>query len=142
MRIAQEEVFGPVLAVIKFKDEGRCHSDRKRHRVRPWRRSMDPIHQARHKMPKRIWAGSVRVNIYRAVSFMMPFGAIRLQASGGKMEWRRSRATSKPRAYGSTPGLAEAIHSVWRLQGRAAAALISRRDERIACTVLSQKART
>ena len=33
MRIAQEEVFGPVLSVIKFKDEDDAVRDRQRHRL-------------------------------------------------------------------------------------------------------------
>jgi hypothetical protein len=42
MRIAQEEVFGPVLSVIPFdgEDEGRRH--RQRRRLRPRRRRVDP----------------------------------------------------------------------------------------------------
>ena len=74
MRIAQEEVFGPVLSVIPFKDEEdavRIANDvrfglgagvwTQRHRPR------DP-HVGTHQ------AGTVWVNTYRAVSFMSPFG--------------------------------------------------------------------
>ena len=41
MRIAQEEVFGPVLAVIPFADEEDANRDRQRRRVRPRRRGLD-----------------------------------------------------------------------------------------------------
>ena len=48
MRIAQEEVFGPVLSIIKFKDEEEAVRDRQRHRLRPRRRRVDAVGQARH----------------------------------------------------------------------------------------------
>ena len=41
MRIAQEEVFGPVLAVIPFDDEADAIADRQRRRLRPRRRGVD-----------------------------------------------------------------------------------------------------
>ena len=41
MRIAQEEVFGPVLAVIPFDDEAGGDRDRQRRRLRPRRRRLD-----------------------------------------------------------------------------------------------------
>lgn len=74
MRIAQEEVFGPVLSVIKFKDEeeaARIAND-----VRfglgsgVW---TNDIGRA-IRMSERIQAGTVWVNTYRAVSYMSPFG--------------------------------------------------------------------
>ena len=80
MRIAQEEVFGPVLSVIKFKDEEDA--------VRiandiafglgagVWTQSV----KRAHNMARRIKAGTVWVNTYRAVSFLMPFGGYK--ASG------------------------------------------------------------
>ena len=42
MRIFQEEIFGPVLAVTTFKDRGRGARDRKRHPLRPRRGRLDP----------------------------------------------------------------------------------------------------
>jgi len=74
MRIAQEEVFGPVLSIIPFKDEEdavRIAND-----VRfglgsgVW---TNDIGRA-IRMSERIKAGTVWVNTYRAVSFMSPFG--------------------------------------------------------------------
>lgn len=74
MRIAQEEVFGPVLSVIKFKDEEDA--------VRiandviyglgsgVWTQSV----KRATVMARRIRAGTVWINTYRAVSFTMPFG--------------------------------------------------------------------
>lgn len=74
MRIAQEEVFGPVLSVIPFKDEEealRIAND-----VRfglgsgVWTRDIGRA----IRMSERIQSGTVWVNTYRAVSFMSPFG--------------------------------------------------------------------
>lgn len=74
MRIAQEEVFGPVLSIIRFKDEEdalRIAND-----VRfglgagVW---TSDIGRA-FRFSERLQAGTVWVNTYRAVSFMSPFG--------------------------------------------------------------------
>ncbi len=74
MRIAQEEVFGPVLSVIPFRDEEdavRIAND-----VRfglgagVWTRDVGRA----IRMSERIQSGTVWVNTYRAVSFMTPFG--------------------------------------------------------------------
>jgi acyl-CoA reductase-like NAD-dependent aldehyde dehydrogenase len=74
MRIAQEEIFGPVLSVIRFKDEEdalRIAND-----VRfglgsgVW---TSDIGRA-FRVSERLQAGTVWVNTYRAVSFMSPFG--------------------------------------------------------------------
>jgi len=74
MRIAQEEVFGPVLSILKFKDEGEaiaiandsCYGLG----AGVW---TSDIGRA-FRMSEKIQAGTVWVNTYRAVSFMSPFG--------------------------------------------------------------------
>ncbi len=77
MRIAQEEVFGPVLSIIPFKDEDdavRIAND-----VRfglgagVWTRDVGRA----IRMSERIQSGTVWVNTYRAVSFMSPFGGFK-----------------------------------------------------------------
>ena len=74
MRIAQEEVFGPVLSVIKFKDE-----EEAAHIANDVRFGLgsgvwtNDIARA-IRMSERIQAGTVWVNTYRAVSYMSPFG--------------------------------------------------------------------
>jgi acyl-CoA reductase-like NAD-dependent aldehyde dehydrogenase len=88
MRIAQEEVFGPVLAVIKFKDEEdaiRIGND-----IRfglasgVWTKS---LHRAMY-MSERLKAGTVWVNNYRSTSFTTPFGGYKHSGIGreGGME--------------------------------------------------------
>ncbi|SIT49388.1 putative aldehyde dehydrogenase DhaS [Paraburkholderia piptadeniae] len=74
MRIAQEEVFGPVLSVIPFDDEE--HAVAIANDVRfglgagVW---TSDIGRA-FRMAERIQSGTVWVNTYRAVSYMSPFG--------------------------------------------------------------------
>jgi acyl-CoA reductase-like NAD-dependent aldehyde dehydrogenase len=74
MRIAQEEVFGPVLSVIKFKDEDEAVAIANDVRfglsAGVW---TSDIGRA-IRMSERIKAGTVWVNTYRAVSYMSPFG--------------------------------------------------------------------
>ena len=74
MRIAQEEVFGPVLSVIKFKDEEEAAAIANDVRfglgAGVW---TNDIGRA-IRMAERIQAGTVWVNTYRAVSYMSPFG--------------------------------------------------------------------
>ncbi|VWD21277.1 aldehyde dehydrogenase [Burkholderia lata] len=74
MRIAQEEVFGPILSIIKFKDEDdavRIAND-----VRfglgsgVWTKDIGRS----LRVAERLQAGMVWVNSYRAVSYMSPFG--------------------------------------------------------------------
>jgi (Z)-2-((N-methylformamido)methylene)-5-hydroxybutyrolactone dehydrogenase len=82
MRIAQEEVFGPVLSIIGFDDESEA--------VQlgngviyglvagVW---TENIARAM-RMTKALKAGTVWVNTYRAYSFMMPFGGMKMSGLG------------------------------------------------------------
>jgi aldehyde dehydrogenase (NAD+) len=82
MRIAQEEVFGPVLAVIPFTDEQdavRIGNDvayglAAAVWTRDLRRSM--------YMTEKLKAGTVWVNNYRATSFTSPFGGFKRSGIG------------------------------------------------------------
>jgi aldehyde dehydrogenase (NAD+) len=74
MRIAQEEVFGPVLSIIRFKDEVEAVAIANDVRfglaAAVW---TSDIGRAL-RMSEKLQAGTVWVNTYRAVSFMAPFG--------------------------------------------------------------------
>jgi aldehyde dehydrogenase (NAD+) len=74
MRIAQEEVFGPVLSVIRFRDEDDAlriaNGVRFGLAAAVWTRDMGRA----LRMSERLQAGTVWINTYRAVSFMAPFG--------------------------------------------------------------------
>ncbi|MCW2866791.1 MAG: carnitine dehydratase [Marmoricola sp.] len=77
MRIAQEEVFGPVLAVIPFTDEADAvriaNDSRFGLGAGVW---TSDIGRA-FRLAEQIQSGTVWVNAYRAVSFMAPFGGVK-----------------------------------------------------------------
>ncbi len=82
MRIAQEEVFGPVLSIIPFKDEEEAihvgndvvYGLAAGVWTQNIRRAM--------VMADRLEAGTVWVNTYRAVSYMSPFGGYKQSGLG------------------------------------------------------------
>src|SRR3546814_11019339 len=82
MRIAQEEVFGPVLAVIKFKDEAEAVSIANDScyglGAGVW---TSDIGRAL-RMSETIQSGTVWFNTYRAVSVMSPFGGYKHSGLG------------------------------------------------------------
>jgi len=82
MRIAQEEVFGPVLAVIPFEDEAEALSIAN---ASPYGLAAGvwttDIGRA-IRMSDRLEAGTVWVNCYRAISFMAPFGGYKRSGLG------------------------------------------------------------
>ncbi|MGA0563163.1 aldehyde dehydrogenase [Ancylobacter sp. VNQ12] len=82
MRIAQEEVFGPVLAVLKFRDEEealRIANDVPFGLAAAvWTRD---LHRALHCVD-RLKAGTVWVNNYRSTSFATPFGGYKRSGLG------------------------------------------------------------
>lgn len=82
MRIAREEVFGPVLSIIGFEDEADAI-----------RMANDTIYGLAAgvwtenigravRMSAALKAGTVWVNTYRAVSYMMPFGGMKHSGIG------------------------------------------------------------
>ena len=82
MRIAQEEVFGPVLSVIKFTDEddavqianGTLYGLAAGLWTQDLRRALE--------LPKRLRAGTVWVNAYRVISYLSPFGGFKHSGLG------------------------------------------------------------
>jgi aldehyde dehydrogenase (NAD+) len=74
MRIAQEEVFGPVLSVIKFKDEEEAVAIANDVRFGLGSGVWTSDIGRAIRMAERIQAGTVWVNTYRAVSYLSPFG--------------------------------------------------------------------
>jgi aldehyde dehydrogenase (NAD+) len=74
MRIAQEEVFGPVLSVIKFKDEEDALAIANDVRFGLGSGVWTSDIGRAIRMSERIQAGTVWVNTYRAVSYLSPFG--------------------------------------------------------------------
>ncbi len=82
MRIAQEEVFGPVLSVIPFDDEDEAIAIGNDVvfglAAGVWTESM----RTALRMSESLRAGTVWVNTYRAVSFMAPFGGYKRSGIG------------------------------------------------------------
>jgi aldehyde dehydrogenase (NAD+) len=82
MRIAQEEVFGPVLSVIAFADDEEAVAIGNDVvfglAAGVWTQSM----RRAFKMAERLQAGTVWVNTYRAVSYLSPFGGYKRSGFG------------------------------------------------------------
>jgi aldehyde dehydrogenase (NAD+) len=82
MRIAQEEVFGPVLAVIPFdgEDEAVAIGNDVVYGLAAgvWTQNLGRA----IRMGERLQAGTVWINTYRAVSYMSPFGGYKRSGIG------------------------------------------------------------
>src|SRR5262245_21950438 len=82
MRIAQEEVFGPVLAVIPFKDEEEAIAIGNDVvyglAAGVWTQNI----RRALLMSEKLQAGTVWVNTYRAVSYLSPFGGYKRSGLG------------------------------------------------------------
>ncbi|MFQ6163549.1 aldehyde dehydrogenase [Sinorhizobium meliloti] len=82
MRIAREEVFGPILSIIPFEDQDEAieiaNDTIYGLASGVWTSSI----RRALTMADRIRAGTVWVNTYRAVSFMAPFGGYKMSGIG------------------------------------------------------------
>ncbi len=82
MRIAQEEVFGPVLSIITFDDEEEAieiaNNTQYGLAAGVWTQNIGTA----FKMSERLEAGTVWVNTYRAVSYLSPFGGYKRSGIG------------------------------------------------------------
>jgi acyl-CoA reductase-like NAD-dependent aldehyde dehydrogenase len=82
MRIAQEEVFGPVMAVIPFKDEEEAieiaNDIQYGLAAGVWTQNI----RRALTMAERLQAGTVWVNTYRTNSYMSPFGGYKRSGFG------------------------------------------------------------
>jgi delta 1-pyrroline-5-carboxylate dehydrogenase len=111
MRIAQEEVFGPVLSIIPFTDEDEALAIGNDIvyglAAGVWTQNM----RRALTMAERLRAGTVWINTYRAVSYLSPFGGYKRSGIGrengpeGIEQYCEAKASGSPR-----PPSSESIH--------------------------------
>jgi aldehyde dehydrogenase (NAD+) len=81
-RIAQEEVFGPVLALTPFDDEDEvvalANGTAYGLAAGVWTTHL----KRAHRMARRLQAGTVWINVYRALTFNSPFGGYKASGFG------------------------------------------------------------
>lgn len=82
MRIAQEEVFGPVLSIIPFDDQDEAvaiaNDTQYGLAAGVWTQSINTA----FTMSRRLEAGTVWINTYRATSYLSPFGGYKRSGIG------------------------------------------------------------
>ncbi len=85
MRIAQEEIFGPVLAVLSFKDVDelveKANSTIYGLAAAVWTRDVAKA----HRMARRLQAGTVWINAYNMISPESPFGGYKQSGCGREL---------------------------------------------------------
>ncbi|WP_294639249.1 aldehyde dehydrogenase [uncultured Aquabacterium sp.] len=82
MTIAQEEIFGPVLSVVRFEDEAQAVSLANASsyglQASVWSRSLDRA----HRVARALRAGTVHVNQYDDDDITVPFGGVKQSGNG------------------------------------------------------------
>jgi acyl-CoA reductase-like NAD-dependent aldehyde dehydrogenase len=85
MRIAQEEIFGPVLAVVKFKDAddviAKANDNVYGLAAAIWTKDI----QTAHTVAKKIKAGTVWINTYNFIFNEVPFGGFKQSGIGREL---------------------------------------------------------
>ena len=91
MYLAQEEVFGPVLGVLKFHEEEEliALANQTRYGLAAgiWTNDM----KRAHRVARDLKAGTVWINTYRAISYASPFGGYKQSGYGRELGWEAIR---------------------------------------------------
>ena len=95
MRIAQEEIFGPVISAISFKDSDelikRANATTFGLGSGVWTTNVSKAHQ----VAKALRAGSVWVNCYQAMDPAVPFGGYKMSGYGREVRQAARRRVSQ-----------------------------------------------
>lgn len=82
MRIAQEEIFGPVVSVIRFEDEQdlikKANGVMYGLSSAVWTQDISRA----HRVARELKAGTVWVNTYRKLHYMLPYGGFKMSGQG------------------------------------------------------------
>ena len=98
MAIARDEIFGPVLSVIKFKEVEEVDQPRQHAPTTAWPPPSGPATSARPtRSPTAIRAGTVWINCYDVFDAAAPSAASRGAASAANSARKRSTTTPSSR---------------------------------------------
>jgi aldehyde dehydrogenase (NAD+) len=85
MKIAKEEIFGPVMNILKFKDEGevvrRGNASQFGLAAAVWTRDIGKA----HRLAKSLKAGTVWINCYDVFDAAAPFGGYKMSGTGREL---------------------------------------------------------
>jgi aldehyde dehydrogenase (NAD+) len=74
MRISQEEIFGPVAAVMRFRDEEEALKLANGTKLQPGGGRLERRHRRVHRFVRRLKAGTVWVNTFGPTDVRLPWG--------------------------------------------------------------------
>ncbi len=98
MRIAREEIFGPVLSVMRFEteEEAIAMANESKYGLAAgvWTQN---VHRA-HRVAHRLEAGTVWINAYRVVAPNVPFGGVKMSGLGRESGMQAVREYTETKA--------------------------------------------
>ena len=85
MKVVQEEIFGPVVTAIPFKDPDESDRTSQRYRLRSGGGRLDARHQESPPLAAQLRAGTVWINCYNVFDAALPFGGYKQSGWGREM---------------------------------------------------------
>ena len=95
MKIAREEIFGPVMSILKFKDVDEVIERGNTHDLRPGRGGLDADIAKAHRLANELRAGTVWVNCYDVFDAAAPFGGFKMSGIGRELGSTRCSCTPR-----------------------------------------------